>query len=426
MASLSEDLASEAPSPERCSDGAQSDGAPKFGAHSWWRGLRWRSGLFVVASLLGCQAMAASRQITAPVVVMMPEGIGGARESFLQGLALGEQDVRACGGEPTPMVIHALGSDGDPLVLFPRDAKGLPLLPPLLVAPYAADLRSYSQLTERGETRVLLGHQRGPSLDTLGSLDEQGRLWPLLPSRQDDLRALAKGAMDRGWKRVVVVSDPTSLEGDRASRFVEMFEGLGGKVLSYTQDQVQELDGSDPERFALLEKDLDWLGPDAVVLAAPPTSKLAIQLTQRQRDQRYGPRPGWIWLLSSAQSKALQAEPWPQLALEAPAHGPGWTAFGKAFAQRWGYDPDLIAAAGYETARVLALTTAGAVPLASDGTRDPLAWLDPAAEPQQLCRAISIRRQGGVTRLEGVASDFALRPGQAPTGVADSRVIAAQ
>lgn len=390
------------------------------------RSLRWRPLLLVLASVVGCQAMAASRQITAPVALVIPRGLEGARQSFLQGLSLGEQAVRACGATPAPLMIQSLGWDGDPRALFPTNGEGEPLLPSLVVAPYAADLRTYSQLAQDGDARVLLAHQRGSSLDGLTGLDEQGRLWPLLPSRDDDLRALAQGALDRGFKRVMVVSDPSSHEGDWSSAFVTQFEGVGGKVLSYTQEKVQELDGTDSKRLVLLQKDVDWLGPDAIVLAAAPQGRLAGLLSEQQRQGRVGSRPAWVWLISPARTADVPAQSWPQLVLETPAHGPGWAGFYKRFQQRWGYAPDLVAAAGYETAGVLALTTAGPVPLASDGTQDPLAWVNPTADPLPLCEAIERRRKGESARLEGVASDFALRPGKAPTGVASSRLIAPQ
>ena len=396
---------------------------------SWFRrlsSLRWRSALFVVASVVGCQAMAASRQITAPVVLVIPEGLESTRQSFLQGLVLGEQAVRACGADPVAIVIQSLGWDQDPTALFARDADNQPVVPSLVVAPYAADLRRFSRLAQDGDARVLLGHQRGPSLDSLSGLDEQGRLLPLLPSRQDDLRALAKAAIDRGWTRVMVVSDPTALEGDVAQPFAELFEGLGGTVLSYTQNGVQSITPGDRERWALLTKDLDWLGPDALVVAAPPDGDLAVALRERQIGLVSGRDPGWIWLLSSTQASAVSPQPWLQIVLSQPAHGPGWNGFTKAFSQRWGYAPDLVAAAGFETARVLALTSIGPSPLASDGTRDPLAWLAPSAQPVSLCKAIALRREGGSARLDGVASDFALRPGRAPTGVAETRLIPAQ
>lgn len=390
------------------------------------RSLRWRPVLMLVASLLGCQAMAASRQITAPVALVMPHGLEGARDAFLQGLALGEQAVRGCGAEPAAMVMHSLAADADPFALFPRDGNNQPVVPSLVVAGFGADLRSYSRLAAEGDARVLLGHQRGAALTMLPGLDEQGRVWPLLPSRQDELRSLAKATIDRGWKRVMVVTDPSTLEADRATPFVEFFEGMGGKVLSYTEASVQEIDPSDPERLALLQKDLDWLGPDAIVLASPLHGSLATVLRQRQSAPDVSRQPAWVWLLSRPKAAAVSSQPWPQLVLDQPAQGPGWKGFAAAFEQRWGASPDLIAAAGYETARVLALTTLAPAPLAADGRRDPMAWLDPGADPLPLCQAIERRRRGDPARLEGVASDFALRPSQAPQGEAQSRLITAQ
>ena len=275
------------------------------------RPLRWRPLLLVLASVVGCQAMAASRQITAPVALVIPRGLEGARQSFLQGLSLGEQAVRACGATPAPLMIQSLGWDGDPRALFPTNGNGEPLLPSLVVAPYAADLRTYSQLAQDGDARVLLAHQRGSSLDGLTGLDEQGRLWPLLPSRDDDLRALAQGALDRGFKQVMVVSDPSSNEGDWSAAFVTQFEGVGGKVLSYTQEKVQELDGTDFKRLALLQKDVAWLGPAAIVLAAAPTGRLAALLSEQQRQGRVGSRPAWVWLISPAQTADVPAQSWP-------------------------------------------------------------------------------------------------------------------
>ena len=388
--------------------------------------LRWRTGLMLLASLLGCQAMAASRPITAPVAVLMPQGLDGARDAFLQGFALGEEAIQACGAEPAVLVMHSLAADADPLGLFPRDGKDQPVAPPLVVAPFGADLRSYSRLAAEGDTRVLLGHQRGFALTALPALDEQGRVWPLLPARQDELRSLAKATIDRGWKRVMVVTDPSTLEADRAQAFVELFEGMGGQVLSYSDASVQEVDPSDSQRLALLEKDLAWLGPDAMVLAAPANGLLAEVLRNDQGSPETFRQPAWVWLLSGAQAAAVSSQSWPQLVLDQPAHGPGWTDFTAAFEQRWGTSPDLIAAAGYETARVLALTTLAPLPLAADGRLDPMAWVDPDADPVPLCQAIERRRNGDKARLEGVASDFALRPSRAPQGQAQSRLITSQ
>lgn len=431
MASPPEAPPSEAPSAQAVEDESALPG-PLDQARIWsraqhaWGSLRWRTGLLVVGSLLGCQAMAASRPITAPVALVMPQGLDGARDAFLQGLALGEEAIQACGAEPASLVMHSLPADADPLVLFPRDGNNQPVVPPLVVAPFGADLRSYSRLAAEGDTRVLLGHQRGTALSALPGLDEQGRVWPLLPSRQDELRTLVKATIDRGWKRVMVVTDPSALEADHAQAFVELFEGMGGKVLSYSDASVQVIDPSDAQRLALFEKDLDWLGPDAMVLAAPANGALASVLRKHQAAPETYRRPAWVWLLSRAQAVAVSSQPWPQLVLDQPAHGPGWRDFSAAFEQRWGTSPDLIAAAGYETARVLALTTLAPAPLAADGRRDPMAWVDPGADPVALCQAIERRRNGDTARLEGVASDFALRPSQTPKGEAQSRLITAQ
>jgi neutral amino acid transport system substrate-binding protein len=106
--------------------------------------------------------------------------------------------------------------------------------------------------------------------------------------------------------------------------------------------------------------------------------------------------------------------------------GPAWAAFANRFQQRFGQEPDQLAAAGYETARVLALSTLAPSPVSSEGTRDPLGWIDPDAEVRPLCEAMARRRDGQRVRLEGVASRFDLRAGQAPSGRASTRLIAAQ
>ena len=123
---------------------------------------------------------------------------------------------------------------------------------------------------------------------------------------------------------------------------------------------------------------------------------------------------------------AVPARPWAQLSPDQTAHGPGWSSFAKSYQQRWGQAPDLLAASGFDAARVVALATLAPAPVSSEGFRDPIGWLDPDAEVQPLCEAIALRQQGQPVRLEGAASDLALRPGQIPSGQATTRVVAAQ
>jgi neutral amino acid transport system substrate-binding protein len=393
-----------------------------LGTFGWRQGRRLRQGAIVLATLLGCQAMAAAQMPRASVAVLLPTGPDRARVSFLDGFQLGQDAVRSCGLKPLIPDWRPFAWDGDPLALFPSGT-----VPSLVVAPYAADLRAFSKLAEISDARVLLPLQRGASLQGLKGLDAGGRLWPLVPSREEDYRALATDALKRGWKRLVVVRDPTTLQGESAAAFVELFQGDGGQVLSYNETLLQDVDPSRPEQLSQLAQDLAWLAPDAMVLAAPPDGALAQALRQAQRQGEFVPaHPAWIWLLPADQAARLPSQDWPQLALKRPAVGPGWAAFANRFQQRFGQEPDQLAAAGYETARVLALSTLAPSPVSSEGTRDPLGWIDPDAEVSPLCEAMARRRDGQRVRLEGVASRFDLRAGQAPSGRASTRLIAAQ
>ena len=45
------------------------------------------------------------------------------------------------------------------------------------------------------------------------------------------------------------------------------------------------------------------------------------------------------------------------------------------YREQWGVDPDLLAAAGYDTARLLALVAAAPLPKTDDGRLDHLGWI---------------------------------------------------
>ena len=84
----------------------------------------------------------------------------------------------------------------------------------------SADLRAYAAVTDERDLTVRLPYQRGQSLDTLRGLEGRERLWPLVPSRQEDLKAMAAAAMQAGWGRVMVVEDPSALESTSSNAFV--------------------------------------------------------------------------------------------------------------------------------------------------------------------------------------------------------------
>ena len=69
----------------------------------------------------------------------------------------------------------------------------------------------------------------------------------------------------------------------------------------------------------------------------------------------------------------------------------------------------LLAAAGYDTARLLALVDAASLPLSADGGIDAMGWLDPDQnEVVPICQALDQRRRGERLRLKAAASDFRL------------------
>ena len=68
----------------------------------------------------------------------------------------------------------------------------------LLVAPPSADLRAFAALAHERALTVLLPYQRGQSLDTLRGLKGRERIWPLVPSHQEDLKAMVAAPLGRG------------------------------------------------------------------------------------------------------------------------------------------------------------------------------------------------------------------------------------
>ena len=101
--------------------------------------------------------------------------------------------------------------------------------------------------------------------------------------------------------------------------------------------------------------------------------------------------------------------------MTAPARGQHWDRFAEHFRQRWQHAPGLLEASAYDTARVLAL---------ADGDQpEPMAWIDPDAEPMPLCEALRQRQAGETLKIPSAASDFRLRAGHAPGGTAEAALV---
>ena len=380
-------------------------------------------GLIVAASLLGCQALAASTQGKAPVLALLSEELMPAHAVFRQGFALGEEQVRQCGSSPAVVEWRTIGLDDNPASFLGSKRS-------LVIAPFATELSRFSRLAQDHQLNVILPYQRGASLNQLVPLDPQGLLHPFSPSQQSEIDQLAIDTLAQVWRRIMVVADPADRAAGMAITYTEAFEQLGGKVESYEKSLVQQVNADDASAVSQLIQDVAWKRPAAIALAADPFGRLAMLLDQAQKDGRLMgaslATPARIWLLPVTRLVAVPQRSWAQLSPDQSAHGPGWSSFATLYQQRWGQVPDLLAASGFDAARVVALATLAPAPLSSEGLRDPIAWLDPDAELQPLCQAIALRQQGKPVRLEGAASDLALRPGQIPSGQATTKVISAQ
>ena len=368
--------------------------------------------------------MVASGLTRPRLAVMLPMGHRDAdlRQDFLQGFRLGQSSVEAC-GEPFPLVAwHGLktGEAPDEQLMPSSELK-------LLVAPPSADLRDFAALAVERNLTVVLPYQRGQSLDTLRGLEGRERLWPIVPPHQDDLKAMVAAAMEAGWGRAMVVEAPSALESTSSKAFVELFQAAGGIVESYEADPVQRVDPSNGRRLQRFKDDMAWSWVPTVVVADAPDGPLSQQLRAEQQKGRFGGgaplTPNWIWLTEAESLHDAPAVPWQQLGLQHPARGDAWSDFQDDFQRQIGTAPSLLAGAGFDTARLLALADAAPLPLSDDGGNDAMGWLDPDQEAIPICEAFVQRRRGQRLRLQAAASDSRFRAGHAPSGQAIAGLI---
>ena len=388
--------------------------------------LPWLAWSCLAAVVIGCQALVSAALPRQRVVVMLPAAGDDAtlRDRFLQGYAVGEESVVAC-DHPMPSVRWTtLRPDQSPLEQLPHNADQH-----LVVAPPSADLRAFSALSEHHGISVLLPYQRGESINTLRGLEGRDKLWPLVPSIEDDVKATVEATLNAGWDRAMVVADPSAFEATLSMAFVDHYKALGGLVESYEPTPVQQVDPTDGQRLDRFRKDMNWSWAGTVVVADQPDGPLASRLRREQRDGAFGGgapwTPNWVYLSNSDLLQDLPQVPWQQLGLEHPARGDNWWAFAEAFNRRWGDAPDLLAAAGYDTARLLALVEAAPFPVSDDGLPDPLAWVNPDQDAVDLCAALRQRQRGESLRLKAAASDFRLRGGMTPSGQAAAGLLMA-
>ena len=191
---------------------------------------------------------------------------------------------------------------------------------------------------------------------------------------------MVAAAMQAGWGRAMVVEDPSTLQSTSSSAFVELFQAAGGIVESYEVQPVQRVDPSNNGRLQRFKDDMAWSWVPTVVVADAPDGLLSQELRAEQQGRFGGAAPltpNWIWLTEAKDLQDAPAVPWQQLGLQHPARGVAWAEFQQDFKQYTGKAPTLLAGAGFDTARLLALADAAPLPLTADGGIDAMGWWTP-------------------------------------------------
>ena len=151
--------------------------------------------LGLVGIVLSSQVLMGCPMQKARIVVMLSDAPSKqpVRGQFLRGFAIGEESLRRCGAEMASVQWTNLSDDQVPAAAIRSNGELQ-----VVVAPPAADLRAFDQLAADYQIPVVLPYQRGSSLDTLRSLEHRSFLWPLTPSRDEDLKAVVEAAVAAG------------------------------------------------------------------------------------------------------------------------------------------------------------------------------------------------------------------------------------
>ena len=237
----------------------------------------WLAWTCLAAVVIGCQALVSSAIPRQRVVVMLPSSPDDSvlRDRFLQGFAIGEGSVRAC-GYPLPTVRWmSLRPDQSPLEQLTHHSDQH-----LVVAPPSADLRAFSALSKHHGISVLLPYQRGESIDTLRGLKGRDKLWPLVPSVEDDIKATVEATLKAGWDRAMVVADPNSLEAILSKKLRE-------KTISAAEAAAFRRAAAEPAEVRVPR--------GAEITARPAVFDRVVQLRRRQVENTRSGQPGSQW-----------------------------------------------------------------------------------------------------------------------------------
>ena len=255
---------------------------------------------------------------------------------------------------------------------------------------------------------------------TPGWTGRRERLWPLVPSRREDLEAIAAASWVKGWDWAMVVRDPDSLESSEAETFVDLFFDAGGGVKSYTSSDIQSVDPEDEAAFQRFSEDMLWSRVPTMVVAADPNGELAQKLREAQRKAEFGLElpavPNWVWISGSTVLAEVSEQPWQQLGLMHAARGEGWSSFAKAF-EALGRSARCLRPPA--TTRLACWPSLGRHHRPCPVRELRMPWVGWIQMPNPfLSEGFQLRQQGKSLRIPAAASDFRLMPAQAPSGSA--------
>ena len=361
----------------------------------------WR-GLGVLAALLGSQSLVAALPQPGNALMLLPsEGtIAGLGDEMRRGFLLAQEQAQLCTNRQTEWSIGWL-SPGADLVQQLKHRN----LPPLVVAPPAAALVTTGLLAEQRQRQVLLPLQRGLSLQQLATRPGSDRLWPVSASRGLEIDVMVKALLDQQRKRFMVVSDGSADQRQLAERFLETMERQGGKLIGLDPG-VRTIASTQAKAADQLAIDVDWFRPDALVVMTTNDSPLMRSVLQ----QRWPETVQLVWNV-----RPRFESPVAQIGVAEANRGPGWNNFSQTFQQRFGYEPGMIEAAGYDAGQLVALSVMRNHPDQSKAMQ----VFDANSPIQPLCQALKLAAQGKASRPQGAASNMDMKAATPPTAILD-------
>ena len=363
-----------------------------------WRRV-WRS-LGVIAAMLGSQSLVAALPRPGHALMLLPsEGaIAGLGDGLRRGFLLAQEQSRLCSDKQTDWSIGWLSPGADLTEKLRHRA-----LPPLLVAPPAAALVPTGLLAERRQRQVLLPLQRGISLQQLASRPGSDRLWPVSASRSLEIDVLVKALLEQKRLKFMLITDGTADQQQLADRFLETMGNQGGELIGL-EPSARIISGDDTKAVEQLAFDVDWFRPLALVVMTSENSSLMQEILK----QRWPETMQLVWNVSPRHST-----PTSQLGVDEANRGPGWDKFSGSFKKRFGYEPGMIEASGYDAGQLVALSVMNQSLSVGQGMKS----FDSEASIEPYCKALSLAASGKGTRTNGASSNMDMKAATPPTAI---------